>query len=266
VYAILDLAKDTNDKWKNYFLRRFDELADQTNSSFCFAVGDMNQSPDLSRPFIDPITSEIDLPVVALQSKGKMYKFEGEFSTDNLKQWLEKWGNGLLKPYIRTGGLVNNVPGTLYTLTTENLEPVVNDWTKDVLVIFYGPKCPYSKEFLDNEVPKLLEMVNHVSSLVIAKINCAENECSPGYVKGFPTIGLYKGCKKGQKKPVAPIGYWEIREADDLFRWLKLNSYYSIPKKPLPHPKSDLSKDPVIAEAEQVGGKIDALPTTNMVM
>jgi hypothetical protein len=53
-------------------LVRFDELADQTNSSFCFAVGDMNQSPDLSRPFIDPITSEIDLPVVALQSKGKM--------------------------------------------------------------------------------------------------------------------------------------------------------------------------------------------------
>jgi len=38
-------------------------------------------------------------------------------------------------------------------------------------------------------------------------------------VKGFPTIGLYKGCKKGQKKPVAPIGYWEIREADDLFRY-----------------------------------------------
>lgn len=39
----------------------------------------------------------------------------------------------------------NNVPGTLYTLTTDIFEAVVSDWSKDVLVLFYGPRCPYSK-------------------------------------------------------------------------------------------------------------------------
>jgi hypothetical protein len=51
----------------------------------------------------------------------------------------------ILRTHKTISFIKNNVPGTLYTLTTENLEPVVNDWTKDVLVIFYGPKCPYSK-------------------------------------------------------------------------------------------------------------------------
>jgi hypothetical protein len=40
-----------------------------------------------------------------------------------------------------------------------------------------------------------------------------------GYVTGYPTIGLFKGCHKDQEKPIAPLGYWEIREADDLFRY-----------------------------------------------
>jgi hypothetical protein len=129
---------------------------------------------------------------------------------ESLAKWLDKARSGKVRPYTRSGGLVvrtnviqssdralltvhaqNNVPGTVYTLTTENLGPVSKDWTKDVLVFFYGPKCPYSKysppfvirvsccrpdwanrEFFEVEMPKLLSMVDHVSSLVIAKIDC----------------------------------------------------------------------------------------------
>jgi hypothetical protein len=34
------------------------------------------------------------------------YKFEGELSLAALKEWLDKWENGRLKPYRRTGGVV----------------------------------------------------------------------------------------------------------------------------------------------------------------
>jgi hypothetical protein len=74
---------------------------------------------------------------------------------------------------------------------------VTQEWSKDVIVLFYGPSCPYSKyvrypnehdgvflwgqqqvvvmvrEFLDVEMPKLLDMVSHVSSLIVAKIDCS---------------------------------------------------------------------------------------------
>jgi thioredoxin-like negative regulator of GroEL len=33
----------------------------------------------------------------------------------------------------------------VFTLTTDNFELITKDWTKDVLVLFYGPRCQYSK-------------------------------------------------------------------------------------------------------------------------
>ncbi len=148
---------------------------------------------------------------------------------------------------------------------------MTQEWSKDVVVLFYGPKCPYSKyylptppmnvwlfptgltqavvvvrEFLDVEMPKLLDMVSHVSSLIVAKIDCsgtfskrrqvkvtsnqdppahqsmdAENECPMGVVSGYPTIALYKGCRSSEKKPASPLGYWLTREADDLYRFVR---------------------------------------------
>lgn len=72
-------------------------------------------------------------------------------------------------------------------------------------------------------------------------------------VTAYPTISLYKGCKKTEKKGINPISYWSVREADDLYRWLKENSYYSIPKKNPRQPDGTRSTDPAVAAAEQVG-------------
>jgi hypothetical protein len=47
-------------------------------------------------------------------------------------------------------------------------------------------------------------------------------------------------------------------------RWLKANSYYSIPRKVLPQPDGERAADPIIAEAEQVGGNLDPISSSTI--
>jgi hypothetical protein len=47
-------------------------------------------------------------------------------------------------------------------------------------------------------------------------------------------------------------------------RWLKANSYYSIPKKTLPQPDGARAADPLVAEAEQVGGNLDPISSSTI--
>ncbi len=134
LFALINMTLHEEHTWENYFLRRWDAIADARgrNKSFNYAVGHADHFPELHVKFHNPNTMQIPLPLVVLQDQATSYvdtllapvtcliihlpcntvvsnvryKFEGELSLAALKEWLGKWENGQLQPYRRTGGAV----------------------------------------------------------------------------------------------------------------------------------------------------------------
>ena len=74
----------------------------------------------------------------------KKFKFEGEISQDLVKNFIQEWKDGTLAPYKRIETLAPAAGESPFVkkLNSEIFWNVVNDTTKDVLVMFVKPGCP----------------------------------------------------------------------------------------------------------------------------
>ena len=75
LFALINMTLDEEHTWENYFLRRWDAIADARgrNKSFSYAVGHVGHFPELHVKFHNPNTMQIPLPLVVLQDQSTSY-------------------------------------------------------------------------------------------------------------------------------------------------------------------------------------------------
>lgn len=85
------------------------------------------------------------------------------------------------------------------TVVGLNFDEVVNDVTKDVLVVFHAPWCGHCKQFLP-DFKKAAEKLKDENGIVLAMMDATANDVPKPYeVKGFPTT--YFAAKNSKSNP-----------------------------------------------------------------
>jgi len=161
------------------------------------------------------------VPAITMLSftDNKPIVYEGEWTADNVKEWIEGVISGKYK-YASKSEAVPETQGNVVTLVGKNFDEIVHDANKDVLVEFYAPWCGHCKSLVP-EYEKLGEFYSKVDDVVIAKIDLTANDVDTSHfeVKGFPTILLYKRDAK-----TVPLQFQGTRDAKSIAAWIKDNS------------------------------------------
>jgi protein disulfide-isomerase A1 len=141
------------------------------------------------------------LRIVLPNEDMKKFNFEGEVTAESVKNFVEDWSAGRLKPFYKSEPIpeTNNEP--VKVLVGKNFNDLVINNDNHVLVEFYAPWCGHCKQLepIYNELAKKLA---HVKDLTIAKVDATANEIEGTNIRGFPTLKFYK---KGNKQ--SPIEY-----------------------------------------------------------
>ncbi|CAF0794506.1 unnamed protein product [Brachionus calyciflorus] len=170
--------------------------------------------------------------MVARGANNEKFKFEGEYSVENLEKFARDLVAGNLEQYLKSEPVPTSNPEAVRTVVARNFDEVVNDPTKDVLIEFYAPWCGHCKT-LAPKYEELASKLNGESEIVIAKMDATANDVPAPYdVRGFPTIFF---APKNNKRN--PLKYEGGREVDDFIKYLSrqatnpLNGYDRSGKK-----------------------------------
>jgi len=163
------------------------------------------------------------VPAVAIEDigQGKHFAFDetAEITTANVQSWVNQYIEGKLAPTVKSEPIPESNNEPVKIVVANNFNQIVGDTTKDVLVEFYAPWCGHCKKIAPvwEELAKDLQ---HVPSLVIAKIDATANDVDPSLgIRGFPTIKFFPANNKD-----APIEYAGDRSKADFITFLAQHS------------------------------------------
>ncbi|XP_057684504.1 protein disulfide-isomerase A3-like isoform X2 [Corythoichthys intestinalis] len=160
-----------------------------------------------------------DLPVVTIRTKaGHKFAMREEFTRDgaSLGRFLEQYFARRLKRYVKSEPVPDGNAGAVQVVVAESFNAVVNQPTKDVLVLFYSPSCPRCKK-LEPVYAELAETLSADADVVVAKMNAVDNDVPQGYdVRGYPTVYLAPAGTKDR-----PVLYQGGRELRDFLGFLR---------------------------------------------
>jgi protein disulfide-isomerase A3 len=233
VYYNVDYVRDV--KGSNYVRNRVIKVAQKLrneNLKLTFAVSSVDEfKAELNEFGIENPTSE-NKYIIGRGANDEKYKFEGEYSVENLEQFARDLLAGKLVQFLKSEPVPTENPDAVRTVVAKNFDEVVNDETKDVLIEFYAPWCGHCKTL----APKYEELAKKLSDedgIVIAKMDATANDVPSQYsVQGFPT--LFFAPKNNKKNPRK---YEGGREVDDFIKYLAkeatvpLNNYDRSGKK-----------------------------------
>ncbi|XP_078573399.1 protein disulfide-isomerase A4-like [Branchiostoma floridae x Branchiostoma japonicum] len=209
--------KEATQIWRRKVL----EVAkDHRDLTFAIAKEDHHQSK-LKELELDDSGEEVN---VGIYDKNKMYRMEpDEFSEDVLREFVEAFKNGEVKPVIKSQP-VPKKQGAVTTVVGKNFEKVVMDKSKDVLIEFYAPWCGHCKK-LEPAYKELGKKYKNSKDLVIAKMDATANDVPVDAfeVQGFPTIYF---AKKNDKKN--PMKFDGNRDLDGFVKFLEEHATVSL--------------------------------------
>ncbi|CAH8554444.1 unnamed protein product [Heterobilharzia americana] len=154
-------------------------------------------------------------PVVRIRSSdNKKYKLD-KFSLEAFLEFLNKFQDGSLTPYLKTESLPSDDSSAVKKLVALNFDEIVNDEKKDVMVVFHAPWCGHCKSLM----PKYEEAAKKLKdepNLILAAMDATANDVHPPYeVTGFPTIYFVPRAKKS-----SPMPYQGGRTTEDIIKFL----------------------------------------------
>ncbi|CAH8847090.1 unnamed protein product [Trichobilharzia szidati] len=197
--------------WRNRLLKT---LKDQTEKfkdlKFAYSFSD-DFSHELSEFGLD----SGEFPAARIRSSdSKKYKLD-KFSLDSFLQFLHKFKEGSLSPYLKTEPLPSDETAAVKKLVALNFNEIVNDEKKDVMVVFHAPWCGHCQ----NLMPKYEEAAKKLkdeSNVILAAMDATANDVpSPYVVSGFPTIYFVPKAKKS-----SPIQYQGGRTTEDIIKYV----------------------------------------------
>jgi len=175
----------------------FSSLAPEYREKIIFLYTESNESFGHSvAAYINK--EKTDYPMVMIISGQNMlrYVLDRDITEKNLRVFLNNFFEGNLKQYLRS----EPKPAEEYekgvkVLVGNNYWRTVKDTTKDVLVAFYSPDCPYSDDLFQS-YPLLARRLKNTTDIVVAKINNDLNDLDGLNVLSVPTIYFYPRGRK----------------------------------------------------------------------
>ncbi|KAK3541608.1 hypothetical protein QTP86_033078 [Hemibagrus guttatus] len=139
-----------------------------------------------------------EVNVAILGEEGKKYAMEPEeFDSDVLREFVQAFKKGKLKPIVKSQPIPKNNKGPVKVVVGKTFHEIVMDTKKDVLIEFYAPWCGHCKK-LEPDYLALAKKYKNEKNLVIAKMDATANDVphSAYKVEGFPTIYFAPSSKK----------------------------------------------------------------------
>jgi len=196
----------SNDEAGEQALADFTLLAEKKRGEMAFVVIPAGEKDNIWQYAlaIFQLTEE-DFPRVGIiqgsKNMGK-YLFDRELTEKNMEAWIENFANGNLTPYTRSQKIPEqdyDEADNLRVVVARNFDSVVLDESKDVMIAFYSPECPYSRAFF-KVYEVFAEKLRNVDNLILAKINSDENEVPGTDTQGVPYVKFYPKNKKENPK------------------------------------------------------------------
>ena len=187
-----------------------------------FCEADLNPENSILSKFLS--LEQQDQPVVVIINPAKpleKYKLEGRITEDNIEKFIKLWREKKLLPYYKSQKLENEFENSVKVLVGNTFEKNVFDLSKDVVVMFYNK---WSKSY--SEILEILERLANEfkenNTLVIAKINTAENEIQGEVLSRVTSIKIYPGNNK------KPVEYFGQKNLDGIRSFIEKNLYFPL--------------------------------------
>lgn len=230
VYYSADFSlqyREGSEYWRQKVLRVAQKYQ---KDKYRFAVSDEEEFSDelLNTGLAD---SGLEHNVIAFGYDGKKYvmdenEFDGELG-ENLEAFMKKLSAGKIKAYVKSAPLPRDDKGPVRVLVASNIEKVLSDESKDILIEFYAPWCGHCKAFEPKYKELAAKMKKAQPNLIVAKFDATVNDVPKEFaVEGFPTIYFVPSGKKA-----SPIKYEGQRELTDLENFVQLHAVKSFQKK-----------------------------------
>jgi len=154
----------------------------------------------------------------------RKFFFDGEVSLDSIKDFAESFLEDKLTPFYKSEPVPESNDGDIKIVVGKNLDLIVLDESKDILLEIYAPWCGHCQS-LEPTYNKLAKHLRGIDSLVIAKMDGTSNEHPRAKPDGYPTILFYPAGKKSFE----PITFEGDRTVVEMYKFIK--KYASIPFK-----------------------------------
>ena len=220
-YISLDDEEDPLDYWKQKLAPIASKYQDIT---FCLA-DENDVKEELEALQLNDKGDNILIGLWATRTERYTLRFDDEFSTEELIEFLDNYKAGNLKPVIRSQTAPRKNDGPVKVVVGSTFNDIVFDPKKDVLVEFYAPWCGHCKK-LEPKYKKLAKKFKNNKNLVIAKFDASNNDAPPQFeYSGFPTIFFVPA---GAEKDSKPILYEGAREVKDMAEYLEKEAVFSL--------------------------------------
>jgi len=155
------------------------------------------------------------LRIVLPNEDMKKFNFEGEITSDSIKNFVDDWHTGRLKPFFKSEPIPETNDEPVKILVGKNFHDIVINNDNNVIVEFYAPWCGHCKS-LAPIYDALAKRLENIKDLTIAKMDATANEVDGVNVKGFPTIKFYP---KGKKS--SPMDFEGDRTEDGFIEFFR---------------------------------------------
>ena len=146
------------------------------------------------------------------------YLFEGEITEERVADFIERFFDHKLTPFLKSEDIPKEQVGPVYKLVGKTFDEIVFDPKKNVFVKFYAPWCGHCKA-LAPTYEKLAEAYKDDDSVLIAEMDATANEVAGVNIRGFPTLKFYKAGSSSKE----PVDYEGERTIDALKSFVEKN-------------------------------------------
>ncbi|XP_027339712.1 protein disulfide-isomerase [Abrus precatorius] len=169
------------------FKSKYHEAAEQFRQhGVNFLLGDVEASQGAFQYFG---LKEEQVPLIIIQHNDGKKFFKPNLEPENISTWLKAYKDGNIAPYVKSEPIpeTNNEP--VKVVVGDNLQEIVFNSGKNVLLEFYAPWCGHCKQL----APILEEVAVSYQSdadVVIAKLDATANDIPSETfdVQGYPTL------------------------------------------------------------------------------
>lgn len=136
---------DTHDKNSEKY-KIFEEVAKNFRGKLAFVSAGFDG--ETTNEFVEyfGIEEETLMGIVPLtEEEINKYLFTGEWTKENLLQWVDNFLSGKVKKHLKTEEIPKKNKGPVIKVVGKNYQEVVMDENKHVLIEFYAPWCEHCK-------------------------------------------------------------------------------------------------------------------------
>ncbi|KAI9201548.1 hypothetical protein LWI28_025185 [Acer negundo] len=195
----MNVSSEAGDSFKS----KYHEVAEQyKGEGISFLLGDVEASQGAFQYFG---LKEDQVPLIVIQTNDGQKYLKPNLEPDHLAPWVKEFKEGKVLPFKKSEPVPEENNEPVKVIVADNLQDIVFNSGKNVLVEFYAPWCGHCKKL----APILDEVAisyEKDADVVIGKLDATANDIPNDTfeVQGYPTLyfrtGMVKLLTKNQRK------------------------------------------------------------------